>query len=175
MFNFSIKIDLTITKVEKANRLTLNMYSEEDNIDIPLRFSPSIEDVYTPFLNDKQDIAIATENVQEYTKQIRDLNTNTRLITFFLFNEHYSLIHNPYSLVSSQICSDDAYNYICCRCLSSCKYPPKYYYHLRFCVKNKATEAITELPQPGTILSFRHKQARQKITICCVLRLWMLF
>ena len=120
--------------------------------------------VYTPFLNDTKDVAITKDNIQEYTKQLLDLNTNTRLVNLFLFNEHYSLmINNIHRLVSSQISTKETHNYICYRCLSSCKSPSKYYYHLRFCVKNKATKAVTDLPKPGTFLSFNQQKAQQKL------------
>ena len=162
--NFPVKIDSTITKFEKANRLIVNIYSEEDNTVVPVRISPTIDDVYTPFLNDTKDISITKDNIQEYTKQLLDLNTNTRLVNLFLFNEHYSLINNLHRLVSNQISASDCnHNYICYRCLSSCKSPLKYYYHLRFCVKNKATKAVTNLPKPGTFLSFNQQKAQQKL------------
>ena len=131
MLNCSVKIDSTITKFEKAYRLIVNIYSEEGDTIVPMRISPSIDDVYTPFLSDTKDVAITKDNIQEYTKQHLDLNTNTRVVNLFLYNELYSLINNLHRLVSNQISASDCnHNYICHRCLSSCKSPLKYYYHL---------------------------------------------
>ena len=159
MLNFPVKIDSTITKFGKANNLIVNIYSEENNTIVPVRLSPSIDHVYSPSLNDTKDVAITKDNIQEYTKQLLDLNTNTRLVNLFLFNKYYSLINNLHRLVSSQISTKETHNYICYRCLSSYKSSLKYYYHLRFCVKNKATKAVTDLPKPEAFSSFNQQRA----------------
>ena len=143
IINFSVSNDSTITKFEKGNNLIVNFYSEEGDTVVQIRISPNIDDVNTLFLNDTKDVAITKDNIQEYTKQLLDLNTKTRLVNLFLFNKHYSQISNLNRLVSSQISTKETQNHICNRFLSSYKSPLKYYHHLQFSVKNKATKAVT--------------------------------
>ena len=135
----------------------MNTYSEKGNTVFPDRILPTIVDAYTPFLSDTKD------NIQEYTKQLLDLNIKKCLVSLSFFNEHYSLINNLHRLVSNQISASDCnHSYICYRCLSSCKSPLKYYFRLRFCVKNKATKAATNIPKLGTVLSISQQKAQQE-------------
>ena len=80
ILDFPLKIDSTITKLEKANSLMVNNHSEEVSNVVPVRIPTSMNDVYTTFLSDIKDVAITKDNIQEYTKQLVDLKTNTHLV-----------------------------------------------------------------------------------------------
>ena len=71
----------------------MNIYSQGDNSVATVHISPSTDEVYTPFLNNTNDMAITKDNIQEYTKQL-DLQTNTHQVSLFLFNKYYLLINN---------------------------------------------------------------------------------
>ena len=163
MLRFPQKLNSNIEKFEKANNLIINVYSVENKIIVPVRISTNIDSIYMPFLNNTKDLAITDENIQEYTKDLLDLNDNKRLVNLFLYENHYSLITNLHRLVSKQVSSSLIHNLICYRCLLSFKSPLKYYHHLRFCVNNKSTKAVTLLPKPNTYLSFKRYEAQQKL------------
>ena len=149
--------------MKKANNLIINVYTCEDELMVPVKISPLTDSIYTPFLESTKDITITEENMQDYRKDLLDLNCNTRLINPFLYSNHYSLITKLHSLVSKQLGSNDSHNYICYRCLNSCKSSLKYFHHLRFCVSNKATKAVTLLPKPSTFMKFKKVPAQQEL------------
>ena len=163
MLQFPQKLDSNIEKFEKANNIIINVYSVENKIVVPVRVSSNIDSIYTPFLNSTKEIPITDENIQEYTKDLLDLNDNKRLVNLFLYENHYSLINNLHRLVSKQVSSNHEHNLICYRCLLSFKSPLKYYHHLRFCVSNRATKAVTLLPKPKTCVSFKRYESQQKL------------
>ena len=122
-------------------------------------------------LDKLKDKTISTDNIQEYIKDIKDCNNNTRLVNLFLYDNHYSLITNFNRLISKQLDKHRNEHYICLRCLQFFRAGLKYYDHLRFCVKNKASKAVLQLPKPDTLLSFKMYQAKQKYRLQFIMTL----
>ena len=154
MLKFPQRIDSSILKFEKANNLIINVYTCEKELILPLRVSPLIDKIYLPFLQSIKDLAITSENIGSFTDSLKSLNSHDRLVNLFLYSNHYSLITDLHKLISKQVSSDHSHNFICYRCLNSCKSALKYFHHLRFCVGNDASQALTILPEPNTFFFF---------------------
>ena len=163
MLTFPQRVDSSILKFEKANNLIINVYTCEKELIVPLRVSPQIDKIYLPFLQSIKDLAITSENIGSFTDSLKSLNSHDRLVNLFLYSNHYSLITDLHKLISKQVSSDHSHNFICYRCLNSCKSALKYFHHLRFCVGNDASQALTILPEPNTFLSFKRFETQQKL------------
>ena len=159
MLNYPQKLDSSLIKFEKVNNLILNIYSCEKKLKVPIRISLLIDGVFTPFLESIKDVPITQENVQEYTKDLLDLNHNNRLVNLFLYSNHYSLKTNLHRLVSKQVSPKETHNYIfyCCyRCLSSCKSALKRF-PIRFHRRTPETNEADLAPLVLNIVKIRMK------------------
>ena len=173
MLSYPQQINSNILKFENRNDLIINIFTCENKTIVPVRLSSKIDKIYLDFLNGVKDQSINEDNIREYVNDLIELNHHKRLVNLFLYSNHYSLITKLSRLISKQIdgnmhtsSKDDNNIYndcICYRCLNHTYSPLKYFNHLRFCISEKGSKAVIDLPKPGTMIEFNKHQFQQKL------------
>ena len=152
MLEFPVKIDSSIEKFEEANNLSINIYTLENNLIVPIRISSNVDKHYTDIYSEIQKFNVTNDaTIREKLNHINDIiSHHTKFINLFLYEKHYTLITSLSALLSNQLSTFRGKHYICHRCLSHCQSPVKFFHHLRFCIGNKASQALITLPKPNT-------------------------
>ena len=164
MLNFPVKVDSSIDEFEKINNLTINIYTLENDLVVPIKISSNVDNQYTNLYNEmlKHDITDESKIREKITQLEKAIRDHTNFINLLLYQGHFTLITSMSALVRQQLNDKKSSHryYICNRCLSHCQSPIKFFHHLRFCIGNKASQATIDLPEPGSKLKFTNHKAR---------------
>ena len=123
MLNFPVKVDSSIDEFKKLDDFTINVYTLENELVVPIKISSNVDNQYSNSYNEMQKYDIANEITirEKITELEKQINNPTNFINLLLYQGHFILIISMSRLVHQQILKHKSRLYICNRCLSHCQ------------------------------------------------------